>query len=1041
MEFDIADFLPKYPDVNHSLNPVLDPYPRDTTFYQNIYNKKEFNELKLDRVEKRPLPGQAYNHQKAIARFLSSFTMYNALILDHEMGTGKSCSAFSAIENIKNTSNVFKGALVLTRGPKVLNNLIKELVYVCTSGQYIPSEYDKRLTENERSRRLKKLTSDYYTFETFEKFSKELNVLSDTSIAKRFSNLVIMIDEVHNLRVREEASSYNQIHRLLHTAKNCKILLMSGTPMKDDPSEIAAILNLVLPLDKQLPTGNDFKIEYLDKSGDGLATRYSIKKDKIPKLKQIMKGYISYLKAMSSDVKITYEGAIVKPLKHFKVFRSVMSAKQTESYDKAYRSDVKDKNPDIVNVQEETGSTSGIYSNSRQASLFVFPDGTFGKEGFDKYFTKIEKGSIFHYNPNTDFKVAFIGSTPEEKLEKIRKHSSTYASIIETVLSNPEKLHFIYDSFVHGSGSVVLGALFRAMGFGVANGNETAKAPRYAILTNSTASQQTVNNIIKKFNSPENMHGDYIKVIIGSKILAEGITLKNVQSIHVATPHWNYSELAQAIARGIRLESHKDLIDAGKTPEVKVYHHVSMPKSKTPSIDLEMYTLCESKDISIKAVERLMKESAVDCALFYERNRAGINPIDGSRECDYQSCEYTCDGISNMNVVEGNLDYSTYNLYYKTKTKVYEDILGLFRANSIIHFQEILARLQGRYTKFDIVSELKYIITSNIVVRNNLDIPCYLRERLDVYFLVDSISAGDDFLSSVYARKPIISNYSDFEVAIAETYLESIKQGANVTYCFDRLPIRYKQQFIESVIDLRDQGLTSPVFATLYEYLLSTEVISADFSTYTLENSIFKMNEEGVWVVVKETDGKKVKKPAEKKLKDEKYSNAIKEAIGDHVLVDFENADITEDDKYVGLYNSSAEHSFCILDTKPKKKERGGKAKTTGDDIRTKTTGRACKSIHKPELAEIINYLKLDYEDKEYENIDQKVSETVDGIKATVELTSQLTTLEDKKRFLHYFSSKVTSKDICVRILKKLLENGKVFASKTCGEAGAKKKE
>lgn len=51
---------------------------------------------------------------------------------------------------------------------------------------------------------------------------------------------------------------YKQFHRFLHVVKDCKILLMSGTPMKDGVEEIASVMNLILPLNKQLITGDDF---------------------------------------------------------------------------------------------------------------------------------------------------------------------------------------------------------------------------------------------------------------------------------------------------------------------------------------------------------------------------------------------------------------------------------------------------------------------------------------------------------------------------------------------------------------------------------------------------------------------------------------------------------------------------------------------------------------------------------------------------------------------------------------------------------------
>ena len=40
------------------------------------------------------------------------------------------------------------------------------------------------------------------------------------------------------------------------------------------------------------------------------------------------------------------------------------------------------------------------------------------------------------------------------------------------------------------------------------------------------------------------------------------------------TPHWNYSEISQAIARGIRAGSHKYLLERDETVEMDIYQFV-----------------------------------------------------------------------------------------------------------------------------------------------------------------------------------------------------------------------------------------------------------------------------------------------------------------------------------------------------------------------------------------------------------------------------------------------------------------------------------
>ena len=253
---EIHDFLPKNPNVDKRKDPILNPY--EDQFYETIFRKKEFYTERLDKTESIPTErGILMKHQRIIARFLSSHTLYNELLLVHQMGTGKTCSAIGAIEQIKGENSTITGAYIFAAGRNLLNNFKKELRDKCTGGQYVPEGHVKdedngsvfssanRLTDLELINRSRKLYSDFYHFTigdnkptTFETFAKHLFRLRDSDITEMYSNNIIVIDEVHNLRIqdttndKDRISMYDQFHRFLHLVKNCKILLLSGTPMK-----------------------------------------------------------------------------------------------------------------------------------------------------------------------------------------------------------------------------------------------------------------------------------------------------------------------------------------------------------------------------------------------------------------------------------------------------------------------------------------------------------------------------------------------------------------------------------------------------------------------------------------------------------------------------------------------------------------------------------------------------------------------------------------------------------------------------------------
>jgi SNF2 family DNA or RNA helicase len=253
---EIENFMPKYPNIFNFDDPLFNPYDED--FADMIVTKKELQTLKLSKTEDgtKLKRGEYYNHQKMITRFMSSLTPYNELLLFHEMGTGKTCTAISVIENLRyeKTSNI-KQALVIARGTGLLKNFINELLFKCTDGRYIPAHYDK-LTDTERVHRIKKETNKFYVFYTFETFARYVSKQTDAGLLKQYSNTVVVIDEIHNIREKDSQNAkkarkpkdpkkafidilfrdplyiYKQFHRFLHVIKQSKILLMSGTVMK-----------------------------------------------------------------------------------------------------------------------------------------------------------------------------------------------------------------------------------------------------------------------------------------------------------------------------------------------------------------------------------------------------------------------------------------------------------------------------------------------------------------------------------------------------------------------------------------------------------------------------------------------------------------------------------------------------------------------------------------------------------------------------------------------------------------------------------------
>jgi len=775
--------------------------------------------------------------------------------------------------------------------------------------------------------------------------------MNDESIIKSFSNKIIVIDEAHNIRIqdkeKEEAlKMYEQFWRFLHTVKNCKILLMSGTPMKDNPEEISSIMNLILPLDKQLPIKSQFIDEFFNRQGDDLLL---IKREKIPELKEKFKGRVSYLKAMQTSVTREFVGTNLGRLRHFKVEENTMSPFQSDVYKRAWEED-KDKQ-------------KGIYVSSRQAILFAFEDGTYGRDFFnnDAWINKGSKRSITGkskgvatYKLTAEFKNRIQADTYGEMLDKLNVFSSKYAKTISLILdaSKNNKSSFVYCEFVKGSGSILFSLLLELFGFSKSNGKEPEgnEKLRYALVTNETATPKQIRAIVDRFNKPDNMYGKVINVIIGSRVISEGFSLKNIQEEHILTPHWNYSETAQAIARGLRLGSHNDLIKAGVTPVVKVYQHVSLiyrngeegfdeyklSHDDMMSIDLKMYEVSENKDISIKRVERIMKEAAFDCSLNYKRNL--ITGYDGERECDYTDCNYSCDGIDpsllTRDLDKRELDYSTYQLYYSKP--FIEEIKTIFVDTFQLDLKDIVSQFPEN-SLFDIVSSLRDMINKSVVINNKYGFPSYLKEENDKFFLVDSLSTTGGYSLEYYTKNPTISTGNRFVDIIEE--LGEDYTSETIRRCCEATDIQeFKQNIVNLSLDIQAVFLESSILALKQNFYTNTrDLVLNYFRNY------FINNEEGVyisWLLMEHTNKEKNKIRC---LIDTTWNDCSDE-YAETIKEQKEAMDASLENNPYGYHGIIKGSEFKIRDL----------STAATDDKRTEKSGRNCETWQKPKLLELI---------------------------------------------------------------------------------------
>ena len=947
--FKLRDFFASYPEQD------------DPDIQTLITRKQELREIAPDMKEETPERGKLYNHQKIFFRI---FRNYQKGMIFHRAGVGKNSAYLSLAEYYKSIVNSAESLInenpyinrvyFLVKGDSIRNEIRNQIVYKATpKGTYdtpnVLLAENVSKTKNAITRNLK----DWYTIYGFRELKNRLIEMTDDQIITEFSGSLIFIDEVHNLQNEEggdldskhknpeikenddeseesenleqkiltestylsdffkESKSdkiYDQIYRLVHLVKRSKVFLGSATPMINETIEFITVMNLILPLDKQL------KLNTFDWS-----------RVTINDLEPYIRGLISYVRELDTGIKINEIGSYMDNVydsidsngnnitikSEIKLYKTTMS----EFQDRAYR------------IAESKSADTTFYLNERAVSNFVFPDGSWGGKipNMQNQFysdksessnntnirprgrprknitesvqtpretvqtpresvqtpresvqtprkikvKKPEKTSEelrsfgvgkYAYSPKNDEYI----STPEfssylSNLENIRNSSCKYYEILLRYNSKIGPVHnenpgtaFIYSDIKTGSGPITLGLCMEAQGYDrfmendsvfsneIINGvvsekkvikNTLSKKLRYAFISGNTPGTR-INSILELFNSDENMDGEYIKVLIGSRVTRDGINFSNVRNFELLSAGWHMSGIYQALYRILRSTSHVKLIERARSinPEaqiyVNIYRNAAIPLN-SDSIDLKLYNISEDKDIKIKRLERIMVSLAIDNLINIKRNKR-ITDLDYTSACFYDKCDYpsftnepkNLNAIATLNsnykyteLKNPYLDTSTFDLYYceDLLNLIINRLKDLFRSyenlsiSSISSIPEFL-----EFPEKYIILALYKIKNENIQFYNRLGFPVYL--HLNYNNLYISKEYNSDISNNFYVSNNIYSISTDLQsflylndtsrITIIESILKSNEDELFIENELNKLLIPDISKLVETCNDL-----------------------------------------------------------------------------------------------------------------------------------------------------------------------------------------------------------------------------------------------
>ena len=386
----------------------------------------------------------------------------------------------------------------------------------------------------------------------------------------------------------------------------------------------------------------------------------------------------------------------------------------------------------------------------------------------------IEKGEQFSQAP--ELAKALQGKTIKETIENVSIYSAKYASILRELQTLQYGNAFIYGDAKKGSGAWMIALCLEFIGYEHFTGKDSLlynvldteltnqycaqkseeietgkrvnieKRKRYAYI-HGDLSDVTKQNILNSFNSYYNRHGEYIQVLIATKVGREGINVNNVEQIYIFQPDWNPSNMDQAEHRALRATSHTDLVREFGNISVKIYLMVANPSSNVFNVDNHIYETVSTKKIRIQRIMKMLKQISYSCYINYNRN---IHDADNVED------KYNCYDESPDNL---SIDYINYDLLYFNEMleKLITTITNIFKQISKITYAELNDLIPNN--EKHIIMAMEHLISHHIPIINRYGYISYIMENEGVFYLENRYQNIIPSAQMDYYNNMIINKY------------------------------------------------------------------------------------------------------------------------------------------------------------------------------------------------------------------------------------------------------------------------------------------
>jgi hypothetical protein len=470
-----------------------------------------------------------------------------------------------------------------------------------------------------------KVGKDVGDFDTMlvKKWIASGDVRIDTDFIRTLARSLIICDEIHNIYTGAMMNSYGMAVQIVFeyffkTLKpgdadyaSIRSLLLSATPLTSSVAEIIPIVTLV--------TGEELKQSDLFKQVDGID---QLTKSGISKIRQSISGRVSYI--MDDNPKeypsSSFAGSTIKNINFLRFIRCSPVGHQRNSFKRwADRGDV-----------DEDRGTNTIKDITFPATK-DFPDGIF----FSKYISELATLPVadsVQINPS-----GFLSSNIFH-LDRLGQYSCKYEKLVRMCTEMKGTEHgkiFIYHPFIKGAGVQLICSILIANGF-VCNGdqpvdnsicmkcdhvyrshpNDHTFTPVQFVYATGALNKFVFASRLTAYNSDSNTLGEKVKIVIGSKAMREGHTLKACRHVIVTHEPSSISEMIQIIGRAVRKKVHALLPANMRSVQIHILTtNISSIKFKEVDSGFDeeyAYYLKVLQFTQINRVERIMYDVSLD---------------------------------------------------------------------------------------------------------------------------------------------------------------------------------------------------------------------------------------------------------------------------------------------------------------------------------------------------------------------------------------------------------------------------------------------